>query len=55
MRVRRFLHRSRIAAPTEAVYQWNARPEVCVLEDSVEYALPFGPLGRLLGETVTER
>jgi hypothetical protein len=26
MRVRRFLHRSRVAAPAEAVYQWHAHP-----------------------------
>jgi uncharacterized protein (TIGR01777 family) len=30
-------------------------PNACLLEDRVEYALPFGPLGRLLGDRFTRR
>ena len=30
-------------------------PRACCLEDRVEYALPFGPIGSLLGGALTRR
>jgi len=30
-------------------------PDACVLEDAIEYGLPFGAIGRLLGEPLVRR